>query len=142
MLIVLDTSVLIAFLLSRGNNNSREIIRLAKNKQIRLVASKETIRELKRALSLEKVKKLPGYKSWLVASFIAWYQYNVEYFSIESMIIPHAVRDTSDSVFLKLAIVSNAHYIISGDKDLLVIKHIQKTKIITPAEFIISISEL
>jgi len=136
MLIVLDTSVLVALLLSRGHNNTREIILLARNKKIRLAASKETIRELKRVFSFDSIKKLPGYKSHLVASFIAWYQYNVEYFAINSDISFVAIRDVSDSIFLKLAVVSHAQYIISGDQDLLVIKHIQKTNIITVAEFI------
>jgi len=135
MFIVLDTSILIAFLLSRGDNNSREIIRLAKNKKVQLAASKETIHELKRVLSVDVVKKLPGYKAHLVASFIAWYQYNVNYFVIDSITSPLVIRDVSDNIFLKLAVASHAQYIISGDKDLLVIKQIQKTKIITTAEF-------
>jgi len=136
MLIVLDTSVLIAFLLSRGISNSSEIIRLAKDKKLRLAASKETLKELKQTLSLVTIKKLPGYKARTLASFIAWYQYNVEYFTIVNSSSSKQIRDTSDAMFLELARISQADYIISGDNDLLVLKHIRKTKIITAAEFV------
>lgn len=135
MIVIVDTSVLVSYLLSKGKNNCRQIIQLVRDKRVQLASSKEILHELKHTLGQSDIKKLPGYKSRLVASFIAWYQYNVGYFTIESIVIPPAIRDTNDSMFLKLAIVSNAHYIISGDKDLLVIKHIQKTKIITAAEF-------
>lgn len=141
MIVIVDTSVLVSYLLSKGKNNCRQIIQLARDKRVRLASSKEILNELKHTLGQSDIKKLPGYKSRLVASFIAWYQYNVEYFSIEDIVFPHTTRDTSDTMFLKLAIVSNAQYIISGDKDLLVIKQIKKTKIMNAAEFIISISK-
>lgn len=136
MIVILDTSIIISFLLSKRDNNCRFIVRLAQNNHIRLAASKETMYELKRIISHNNIKKLPGYKAHTVASFIAWYQYNVEYFSIGTITPSKQIRDTSDSMFLKLAIASYAQYIVSGDKDLLVIKHIGKTKIVTTAEFV------
>ena len=135
MLIVLDTSVLIAFLLSRGRNNCQKIIHLAKKKHIRLVASKETIRELKRVLSLSTVKGLPGYKAHIIASFVAWYQHNVEYFSINNIPLKQVIRDKNDTVFLRLAVTSRAKYIITGDEDILTIKKIEKTLIISTSQF-------
>jgi len=136
MIVIIDTSIIISFLLSKRDNNCRFIIRLAQNNHIRLAASKETMSELKSIISHNNIKKLHGYKAHTVASFIALYQYNVEYFSISNITPSKQIRDTSDSMFLKLAIASCAQYIISGDNDLLVLEHIQKTKIITPAEFI------
>ena len=44
-------------------------------------------------------------------------------------------RDPDDNKFLGCAKDSGALYIVSGDKDLLVLKKFEKTKIITAREF-------
>ena len=48
-------------------------------------------------------------------------------------------RDSDDIKFLELAITANADYLITGDKDLLVLPQMFQFKIITPAEFINSL---
>lgn len=45
-------------------------------------------------------------------------------------------RDPKDNQFLDLALASEAHYIITGDQDLLVLTPFNTTQIITPAEFL------
>ena len=135
MLVILDTSVIIAFLLSTGRSFAREIVCQAKNKKIKLAASKEKIIELKKTLSYQSIKKLPNYKSYLVASFIAWYQYNVIYYSLENKKIFKGLRDIKDNIFLQLALISKAKYLITGDKDLLILKRVKSTKIITTKDF-------
>ncbi len=135
MLVILDTSVIIAFLLSTGKNFIREIIRQAKNGKIKLIASKETIGELKKTLTHQSIKKLPNYKPHLIASFIAWYQYNSIYYSLENTKIIIGSRDAKDDIYIQLALISKAKYLITGDEDLLIIKKIKSTKIITTEEF-------
>lgn len=44
-------------------------------------------------------------------------------------------RDNNDDHVLSLAVDAKAHYLISSDKDLLVLKNINKTKIVTMSEF-------
>jgi len=44
-------------------------------------------------------------------------------------------RDRDDQKFLELAISGRADYIVSGDKDLLDLKEINKIKIISPKQF-------
>ena len=44
-------------------------------------------------------------------------------------------RDPKDNFLLSLSIDSQADYLLTGDNDLLVLKKINKTKIITIAEF-------
>ncbi len=44
-------------------------------------------------------------------------------------------RDKKDNFLLSLAVDSNANYLITGDNDLLVLKEIGKTKIISINEF-------
>jgi hypothetical protein len=50
-------------------------------------------------------------------------------------------RDPKDDFLLSLAIESNANYLITGDNDLLDIKVIHKTKIITMANYLDKISK-
>lgn len=53
--------------------------------------------------------------------------------------LPHAnvslLRDPNDNLLLELADEAKADYLISGDKDVLIIKEYKGTKIISPAEF-------
>lgn len=53
---------------------------------------------------------------------------------IESPVI--ACRDSRDDKFLSLAVNGNAHCIISGDADLLVLHPFQDVPILTPADFL------
>ncbi|MHB8443274.1 MAG: putative toxin-antitoxin system toxin component, PIN family [Patescibacteria group bacterium] len=45
-------------------------------------------------------------------------------------------RDPLDNFILELAEESHANFIITGDKDLLILKHYKKTKIVSPTEFL------
>ncbi len=48
-------------------------------------------------------------------------------------------RDPKDNFLLNLAIDSKAHYLVTGDTDLLVIKKIKKTKILGWNDFILEV---
>jgi uncharacterized protein len=45
-------------------------------------------------------------------------------------------RDPKDNKFLELALASEAHYLITGDQDLLVLNPFGSTQILSPAEFL------
>ncbi len=47
-----------------------------------------------------------------------------------------ACRDISDDIFLECALEGNAHFLITGDKDLLELGHFEETAIVTPAAFV------
>jgi putative PIN family toxin of toxin-antitoxin system len=47
-----------------------------------------------------------------------------------------ASRDKDDDKFIETAIAGRAGYIVSGDKDLLVLKFYENVKIVKPAEFL------
>ncbi|MGD1807556.1 putative toxin-antitoxin system toxin component, PIN family [Dapis sp. BLCC M126] len=44
--------------------------------------------------------------------------------------------DADDNKFLELAFSGNASYLITGDKDLLVLENYHQTEILNPADFI------
>lgn len=48
----------------------------------------------------------------------------------------HQSRDVKDNFLLSLAVESKADFLVTGDEDLLVIKKIKRTKIVTWNDFI------
>jgi uncharacterized protein len=54
--------------------------------------------------------------------------------------LPIICRDPDDNHILQLAEFVKAHYLITGDKDLLILEQFGPTKIITPAQFMQAIS--
>lgn len=136
MIVILDTSVILSHLLSRGNNNTVHILKLAKSKKITLAICKETLNELKIKLSSLEIKKLPQYRPSLNAIFIAWYQYNTRIYHLQPIDLKFNLRDPNDNIYLQLALVSKANYLLSGDKDLLVLEKVGKTLITKPKNFV------
>jgi uncharacterized protein len=55
---------------------------------------------------------------------------------IEPVVKIAECRDPNDNKFLELAVAGNADYIVTGDKDLLVLNPFRNIRIITPKEFL------
>ncbi|MHB8362418.1 MAG: putative toxin-antitoxin system toxin component, PIN family [Patescibacteria group bacterium] len=49
-------------------------------------------------------------------------------------------RDPLDNFILELAEESHANFIITGDKDLLILEHYKKTRIVSPVDFLKNIT--
>jgi putative PIN family toxin of toxin-antitoxin system len=49
--------------------------------------------------------------------------------------IPQVSRDPKDDYLIVYAVIGEANYLVSGDKDLLVLRQIEKVEILTPQEF-------
>jgi uncharacterized protein len=47
-----------------------------------------------------------------------------------------ACRDISDNIFLECAVEGHAHFLITGDNDLLELGHFEQTAIAAPADFV------
>lgn len=56
--------------------------------------------------------------------------------SVEPEDLPVISRDIKDDPVIAAAIVGACDYLITGDKDLLVLKRVQQIRIVTPGEFI------
>jgi putative PIN family toxin of toxin-antitoxin system len=136
MLVILDTSVLISLLVARGESYARETLKLALQQKIILIASEATFEELRKTLKSIKIKKQMHYKSTKIGSFIAWYKYNARFIEVTKQITDNNnLRDASDVIFLSLAKSAKADYLLTIDKDLLVLKKYEKTVILTPEQF-------
>jgi len=126
MKIVLDANVVIAAFASRGLCES--ILELCFHSH-EIVPSQELLEEILR--NLRQKIKLPGGIVKDIGNLLR------EHASIVSA-IPLAAdlcRDPDDVKILGLAIAANADCIVTGDKDLLVLKKFQGVPILTPRSF-------
>ena len=126
--IILDTNLWISFLISKKFN---QIDKLIENKKITLVFSDELIEEFVDVVRLPKFEKYFS-KSDVEKLLDCFDQYGV-LIKVKSAV--KICRDEKDNFLLNLSIDSKADYLITGDNDLLVLKQIEKTKIITFTDF-------
>ena len=68
------------------------------------------------------------------SEFIAQFIQQSELINIEESII--ACRDPKDDKFLELAVNGKADYLITGDRDLLILHPFRDIQIISPADFL------
>ena len=133
--VVLDTNTVLSALLF--NNSSLSQLRLCwQSQQLIPPASKATISELIRVLAYPKFKLSSIEQRSFLDEYLPYVQTIIK---LEALSEAITCRDSDDIKFLELAITANADYLITGDKDLLVLPQMFQFKIITPAEFINSL---
>ncbi|MBI5122628.1 putative toxin-antitoxin system toxin component, PIN family [Candidatus Roizmanbacteria bacterium] len=124
--VVVDTNVLISGLVWQGNPG--KVIKLWQEDKFTLFISPYILAEL--VNFLDRVNASQKEKEIIINQFKTK--------SIR-MIPPKKVkvcRDPKDNEILDLCLTSRADYLISGDKDLLILKFFKNTKILTPQEFL------
>lgn len=133
-LVVLDTSVIITALCSPRENYETAILHLGQEGKIIFAFTEKTFQELKN--TLQKTYLKTNISPSKIAKFIAWYKYNGRLFKVPDHSSEVISRDKNDDIFLHLAIAANSKFIITTDKDLLVLKTYGNTKIVTAKEFL------
>jgi len=123
--IVLDTNVIIAAFLARGLSNS--VFELCLDK-FEIIISEYIIKEISKKLTVKI--KIPGEKVKEIIDFLMDSCTIFNYESLEKNIC----RDKKDDEILALAKGSNSKYVITGDKDLLVLTNFGDIKIINPRQ--------
>ncbi len=126
MKIVLDANVVIAAFASRGLCESVMELCLHSHE---IVLSEELLEEIVR--NLRQKIKLPGNIVEDISKLLR------EQASMVSSVplAAEVCRDPDDVKILGLAVAANADYIVTGDKDLLVLKKFQGVPIVTPRLF-------
>jgi uncharacterized protein len=128
MKIVLDTNIIISAILFGGNPKKVFDLCLADN-NIKSCICPELLAELISKLKYKfevKYDEIEIIKEMLISKF--------EYMLVFKK--AGICRDEKDNILLDLADCCNAGYLITGDADLLVLKKIKVTRIITPADFL------
>jgi putative PIN family toxin of toxin-antitoxin system len=128
--VVLDTNVIISSLLKPRSLPRRVLDKVLQHRS--LLFSDETALELHRRLLSSKFNPYVTLENRL--SFLRLLPTLASYVTVTTTI--SACRDPKDNKFLALAVDGNGHYIITGDKDLLVLNPFQGVEILTHKEFL------
>lgn len=127
--VILDTNLWISFLIS-GNFN--EIDKLLEEKRIILIFSDELLEEF-----IDVIQR-PKFRNYFSLQDIQQLLNAFDQFGklVEVNSTVAICRDAKDNFLLNLALDGKADYLITGDKDLLVIDRIKKTRILTYRDFL------
>ncbi|MBI2634365.1 putative toxin-antitoxin system toxin component, PIN family [Candidatus Peregrinibacteria bacterium] len=126
MKIILDTNVFISGIFWSGSPH--QVVALWALNKIHLIVTKKILSEYLHILHKIDSKGDIAKK---------WGTFVLENSQIlEDKELVKICRDTEDNKFLNCAIIGRADYLVSGDDDLLCLKKIGSTKIITPSKFL------
>lgn len=106
--------------------------KLIESKRVVLIFSNELLEEFIDVVSRPKFKKYFSKKD--IEKFLAYFDQYGELKKVTSDI--KLCRDEKDNFLLNLSVDSKADFLITGDKDLLILDKVVKTKIVTFSEFI------
>lgn len=126
--IVIDTNIWISGLVFGGRPG--EILQLFVDDRMQVVISEELISELRRKI-LQKFPLFTPKLKLLEASL----RQDAEMVRLGNQVVKIS-RDPNDNMFIETALAGACDYIISGDLDLLVLKHVQQIRIVTPSEYL------
>ena len=126
MKIVLDANIIIAAFAARGLCESILEVCLSEHE---IMLSDDSLDEILRNLRLKI--KLPS----TIVDSIGKFLYAHANISIPATLASDVCRDPDDVKILGLAVASNADYIVTGDKDLLILKSFKGIPILNPRSF-------
>jgi uncharacterized protein len=133
---VLDSTVLVsAFLKPVSGGASFELLRFAKQGAFDLCLSNDILEETAQVLLREgRMRKRYAYPDSAVVEFCK------ETATLSTIVddLPEVsvVRDPEDDMIIATALAAKADYLVSRDKDLLVLGEHEGIKIVTPEEFL------
>ena len=133
MNVVLDTNVWVSAWLWRGVPNN--FIRLAINRRIIICTSEPLLAELENTLAYKKLQKKIQSLKLTQEQLLIGTREIAEIYAIKNLVVPE-LRDLDDNIVLATAFAAQAEVIITGDRDLLVLKDYQETKIMTAKDFL------
>lgn len=126
--VVIDTNVWMSGLIFGGN--PEKIIRQFIDGQLIVITAEELLSELRRKI----IGRFPLYEPQL-ALLEASIREDAILVRLGTVQVSVS-RDNDDTKFIETAVIGNADYIISGDKDLLTLGRYKSIKILKPSEFL------
>lgn len=134
--VVVDTNVLVSGLLFGGEPG--KVYELWRGGQLVLLFSSATFAELNRVLSYPKFRLSTAEIAMLIEEELLPFAEVVDVTEDAT----GSCRDPDDDKFLALAAAGKAAYLVSGDRDLLVLRQFGQTRIVTVAELVGGVGEL
>jgi len=130
--VIFDTNLWISFLITK---NLSEIDELILDRKIKLLFSNELLEEF---LTVAKRPKFTKYfTNEDLKEILRLFDYYGKLIKVKTKISES--RDKNDNFLLSLAVDGKADFLVTGDSDLLILKKIKKTKIVSWSNFLIDI---
>ena len=126
--VIIDTNLWISFLLTKDFSRLDKIF---SGESIVLLFSQELLDEFIEVASRPKFKKY--FTLTVLQDLLLQIRSQVEFIQVTSMI--DICRDPKDNFLLSIAKDGHADYLLTGDYDLLILKKMGKTKILTFMEY-------
>jgi putative PIN family toxin of toxin-antitoxin system len=128
--IILDVNIWVSAFISNTMEQQIQAIILQDN--VEIMACNELLEELQQTLQKPKLKKYLSVER--MQSAIELVKQSVTLIELESAV--EICRDNKDDYLLALAKDAQAHLLLTGDKDLLVLKQFEKAQIIKLADYL------
>jgi len=128
MRIIIDTNVLVSAIFFNGGL-PKDILDLVELGKIKHIASQEIIQEYKDTFARIAIREERYDKAVALNKFIP----KIEIIKTTTNL--QICRDPDDDKFINCAIDGKCKYIVSGDKDLLVLENVENVEIITIRDF-------
>lgn len=130
--VVIDTNIIISYTMSRGSTLTRLMDYWFLSEAFVYVTSPTLIAELENVLHRPRLQRhfkidVQSLLSTIKAEAVQ---------TPGTLTIPRVCRDPNDDMFLACAIEGQADYIVTGDKDLLVLKEYQGIQIVAVESFV------
>jgi putative PIN family toxin of toxin-antitoxin system len=131
--VVLDTSSLVSYVLTRGDITRRIIAHWRANRYV-LLSSPQTRAELAAVLARPQIRRLATAPLDDLVRGIERYTWHVS----GALDLAGACRDPKDDKFLACAVEGKAHYLVSSDNDLLPMRSFRGLVIHNPGQFLLA----
>ncbi len=126
--VIIDTNIWISLIISKKVN---ELELLLYSKEIRLLFSEELIQEICQTIKKPKLSKY--FQSAGIEDMLDAFDPFIDMIEVSSQV--SICRDSNDDFLLNLAIDGNAHYLLTGDLDILSLKKIGNTQVVKISDF-------
>ena len=131
---VIDTSCLVSYALTRGEL-MRQVVAHWRDGRFTLLSSPGTRAELAAVLARPAIQRLSAAPLDELAAGLARFSEHVP----GKLQLVGACRDPQDNPFLACAVEGQAHYLVTGDRDLLSLRHYREIAIVNPGQFLLAL---
>lgn len=133
---VLDSNIFISFLLGGSiQSPPTRVVIAGIDGSYTIAFSQRLIAELERRITTKPYLAARIPRS-VLGTFVKVLMSHGESIDVEPELIPEVSRDRNDDFLLIDSVTADADYIVTGDRDLLVLEEFESVRIVSPAEFV------
>lgn len=136
---VVDTNTLISGIISPLGAPA-EIMRRWQQGDFLLLTSPVLLEELRRVLKYPRIASRLGWSSETRRRFLESFE-TLTLVTAGTLSLPGVTRDPKDDAVVACAIEGQAAFVVSGDRDLLVLATYRGVRMVTPREFLVLLKE-